>query len=62
LAATETELDKIVASLNRERRPIRGREKIAMKVGTVIDRYTMAKYLPVPIQLIDRLLGNGGYS
>jgi hypothetical protein len=49
LAATETELDKIVASLNRERRPLRGRDKIAMKVGNVIDRYKMAKHFIIEI-------------
>ncbi len=49
LAATETELDKIVASVNRERRPLRGKDKIAMKVGKVIDRYKMAKHFIIEI-------------
>jgi transposase len=49
LAATEAELDKIVASVNRERRPLRGKDKIAMKVGKVIDRYKMAKHFMIEI-------------
>ncbi len=49
LRATEGELDKIVAAVNRESRPLRGKDKIAMKVGKVIDHYKMAKHLIVEI-------------
>ena len=44
LAATEAELDKIAAATRRARRPLRGRDKIALRVGKVINHYKMAKH------------------
>ena len=38
LAATETELDKIAAATRRDKRPLRGRDKIALRVGKVINQ------------------------
>ncbi len=49
LAATEAELDKIVAATRRDRRPLRGRDKIAMRVGRVIDRFKVAKHFRLTI-------------
>lgn len=44
LAATEKQLDKIVTATKRPRRPIRGKDKIALRVGKVIAQYKMAKH------------------
>src|SRR5271166_1709931 len=49
LAATEKELDKIAAATRRERRPLRGRDKIALRVGKVIGHYNMAKHFTIEI-------------
>jgi len=49
LAATEKELDKIAAATRRARRPLRGRQVIALRVGKVINRYKMAKHFTVEI-------------
>ena len=49
LAATEKELDKIAAATRRERRPLRGRDTIALRVGKVINRYKMAKHFTIEI-------------
>jgi transposase len=45
LSATETELDKIAAAT----RPLRGRDKIALRVGKVINHYKMAKHFSTEI-------------
>ncbi len=44
LAATERELARIEAATLRERRPLRGRDAIALKVGAVLGRRKMAKH------------------
>jgi len=49
LAATEVELDKIVAATERERRPLRGREQIALRAGRVVNKYKMAKHFALEI-------------
>ncbi|MFZ5870734.1 MAG: IS1634 family transposase, partial [Actinomycetota bacterium] len=49
LAATETELAKIQAATVRERRPLRGKDKIALRVGKVINRYKVAKHFTIDI-------------
>ena len=49
LEATETELAKIAAAVARERRPLRGADKIALRVGKVINRYKMAKHFDFQI-------------
>jgi hypothetical protein len=43
LAATETELAKIAAATTRRRRPLRGEQAIALRVGA-INRFRMAKH------------------
>jgi Transposase DDE domain len=49
LAATEKELQPIAAATSRQTRPLRGRNKIALRVGKVINHYKMAKHFHVEI-------------
>jgi hypothetical protein len=49
LRDTEKELDRIVAATLRERRPLRGKDRIALRVGKVIDRRKMAKHIRLGI-------------
>ena len=49
LAATATELDKIAAATRRDSRPLRGRDKIALRVGKVINKFKMAKHFTLEI-------------
>ena len=49
LAATEKELTPIAAATRRERRPLRGKDKIALRVGKVINHYKMAKHFTLEI-------------
>ncbi|GAB4233198.1 MAG: hypothetical protein Kow00109_05880 [Acidobacteriota bacterium] len=49
LGATARELDKIIAATGRERRPLRGRAKITLRVGKVLNRYKVAKHFELEI-------------
>ena len=49
LASTETELDKITAATRRERQPLRGKDKIGLRVGKVINKFKMAKHFTITI-------------
>ncbi|KAA8969799.1 IS1634 family transposase [Mycobacterium sp.] len=49
LAATEKQLAAIAAATTRTRRPLRGKDKIALRVGKVINRYKMAKHFHLTI-------------
>jgi hypothetical protein len=49
LAATERALARIEAATRRERRPLRGRAAIALKVGAVLGRRKMAKHFQITI-------------
>jgi transposase len=49
LAATEQELQTIAAATRRARRPLRGTDKIALRVGKVINHYKMAKHFHTDI-------------
>ena len=49
LAATEKELTPIAAATQREKRPLRGKDKIALRVGKVINHYKMAKHFTLTI-------------
>ncbi|MCV7117473.1 IS1634 family transposase [Mycobacterium nebraskense] len=49
LAATEKQLAPIAAATTRARRPLRGRDKIALRVGKVINHYKMAKHFHTEI-------------
>ena len=49
LRASESELQKIASATKREKRPLKGKEQIALKVGKVISNYKMAKYFVISI-------------
>jgi transposase len=49
LAATENQLQTIAAATRRARRPLRGTERIALRVGKVINHYKMAKHFHTEI-------------
>ena len=49
LQATERLLDPIVAATRRLKRPLTGRERIALRVGRVLDKYKMAKHFHLDI-------------
>ena len=49
LASTERELQKIAAAVSRERRPLRGKDAIALRIGKVANRYKMAKHFTLEI-------------
>ena len=49
LQATEKELDKIVAATNRSQRRLTGAEKIGVRVGKIINRYSVAKHFNLSI-------------
>ena len=49
LCATEKELDKIVAATTREKRTLRGSDRIGVRVGKVINRFKMAKHFETTI-------------
>lgn len=49
LGATEVELQKITAAVGRDRRPLRGKDAIALRVGKVVNRYKMAKHFEIAI-------------
>ena len=49
LAATEKELTPIAAATRRAARPLRGKDKIALRVGKVVNHYKMAKHFTLEI-------------
>jgi len=49
LSKTEELLDEIVAATRRDRRPYWGRERIALRVGKVVNKYKMAKHFELDI-------------
>jgi transposase len=49
LAATEKELTPIAAATRRATRPLRGKDRIALRVGKVINHYKMAKHFTLEI-------------
>jgi transposase len=49
LALTEADLVAIAAATTRERNPLRGQDKIALRVGRIIERYRMAKHFDMTI-------------
>ena len=49
LRATEALLDPIVAATQRDQRRLKGKEKIALRVGGVIGKYKMAKHFSLAI-------------
>jgi DDE family transposase len=49
LAATEQQLTTIAAATRRQKRPLRGQDRIALRVGKVINHYKMAKHFTITI-------------
>ena len=49
LVATEADLAKIAAATQRARRPLRGKDKIALRLGRVLDRRKVAKHFSIEI-------------
>lgn len=49
LQATERELQKIVKATEREKRPLRGAEKIGVRVGRVLGRFKVGKHFRLEI-------------
>ena len=49
LAATERELEKIAVAVGRQRRPLRGADKIGLRVGKVMNRFKVAKHFRIEI-------------
>lgn len=49
LQATEAELAKVAAATQRARRPLRGQQAIALRVGRVIERFHMGKHIELSI-------------
>jgi transposase len=50
LAATEKQLDKIVKSTQRKKKPLRGRKEIGLAVGRILGRYKMGKHFKLFIE------------
>ena len=50
LASTEAELEVVAAACRRERRPLRGKDAIALRVGKVLGHHKMAKHFAVEIE------------
>lgn len=50
LEATEQELDKIVTATLREKRALRGQDKIALRIGKVLQKYKVNKYYDLAIK------------
>ena len=50
LAATERQLQEIAAATQRERNPLRGKARIALRVGSVLGRYKMRKHFRLTIE------------
>src|ERR1700675_1321288 len=49
LVATEKNLAAIAARVHRAKKPLRGKDKIALAIGRVIDKYKMAKHFDLNI-------------
>ena len=50
LQATENEINKIVTAVSRQRDPLRGKDKIGLRVGRVLNKYKMAKHFELDIK------------
>jgi hypothetical protein len=49
LAATEADLEKIAVACARARRPLRGKDKVALRAGKVLNRRKVAKHFVIDI-------------
>jgi len=50
LVATETKLDEVVAATTRTKRPLRGKDKIGLRVGKVLNKYKVGKHFVLEIE------------
>lgn len=50
LAATEKQLEEIVRATRRPQRPLRGKDKIGLRVGKVVNRYKVGKHFHLEIE------------
>jgi len=50
LAATEKKLDEVVAATTRAKRPLRGKDKIGLRVGKVLNKYKVGKHFVLEIE------------
>lgn len=50
LAATEKQLDKIVAATTRQKNPLRGKQHIGLRAGKILNRYKMGKHFQLHIE------------
>jgi transposase len=50
LVATQRELEKIALATSREKRRLKGKEKIGLRVGKVIGKFKMAKHFEISIE------------
>jgi transposase len=50
LAATEQQLEKIVAATKRKKRPLRGKQNIGLRAGKILNRYKMGKHFQLRIE------------
>jgi transposase len=50
LAATEKQLEKIVAATRRAKRPLRGKQYIGVRAGKILNRYKMGKHFQLRIE------------
>jgi len=49
LSATEKELDQIVAATQRDKRALRGKDKIGVRVGKILNHYKVGKHFILEI-------------
>jgi hypothetical protein len=49
LAATEADLEDVAAACRRDKRPLRGADKIGVRVGKIVNRHKMAKHFELAI-------------
>jgi hypothetical protein len=49
LQATESELEKVAVATRREKRALRGKDQIGLRVGKVLGRFKMAKHFAIAI-------------
>ena len=49
LQATEVKLDAVVKATQRENNPLKGKDKIGLRVGRVVDKYKMNKHFELTI-------------
>ncbi len=50
LAATEKQLEEVVRATRRAKRPLRGKDRIGLRVGKVVNRYKVGKHFHLDIQ------------